>query len=65
MPELTTTTLSPPALYWLVQPEERENDTAQSTRPYCSRCGQRDVGQTGEYPCVRCGVATVHDAPAK
>lgn len=27
----------------------------------CSKCGQRDFGQTGEYPCQACGLPTVHD----
>lgn len=27
----------------------------------CQTCGQRDTGQTGEYPCQTCGVPTVHD----
>ncbi len=27
----------------------------------CEKCGQMDVGQTGEYPCPVCGVPTVWD----
>lgn len=27
----------------------------------CSRCGQRQRGQTGEYLCQDCGIPTVHD----
>lgn len=29
--------------------------------PACSKCGQNDFGQTGEYPCDTCGLPTVHD----
>lgn len=27
----------------------------------CSACGQVNVGQTGEHPCVACGLPTLHD----
>jgi len=27
----------------------------------CSRCGQIDRGQTGEYPCEECGLPALHD----
>lgn len=30
----------------------------------CEKCGQEDVGQTGEYPCARCGLPTAHDQAA-
>lgn len=30
---------------------------------YCSRCGQKLTSvRTGEYPCAKCGIATLHDA---
>lgn len=29
----------------------------------CSKCGQEERGQTGEYPCPECGIPTVHDEP--
>lgn len=28
----------------------------------CLKCGQVDTGQTGEYPCSRCELPTLHDA---
>jgi hypothetical protein len=28
----------------------------------CPKCHQANVGQTGEYPCMVCGLPTVHDA---
>jgi hypothetical protein len=31
----------------------------------CPKCGQSDTGQTGEYPCVQCGLPTTHDALAQ
>lgn len=30
----------------------------------CAQCGQISAGQTGEYPCSRCGVPRLHDAPS-
>lgn len=27
----------------------------------CSRCGQTDTGQTGDYPCLKCGVPLRHN----
>lgn len=30
----------------------------------CPVCGQKDTGQTGEYPCGVCGLPTLHDAEA-
>ena len=27
----------------------------------CQKCGQKDQGQTGEYPCPECGLPTVWD----
>lgn len=27
----------------------------------CPKCGQIDEGQTGEYPCVLCGLPTTYD----
>jgi hypothetical protein len=27
----------------------------------CRECGQKDTGQTGEYPCVKCGLPALHD----
>lgn len=27
----------------------------------CPKCGQRDEGQTGEYPCAECGLPLTHD----
>jgi ribosomal protein L37E len=32
-----------------------------STKDLCGKCGQRDFGQQGEYPCSVCGVPTVWD----
>lgn len=29
----------------------------------CPVCGQADIGQTGEYPCPRCGLPRTWDAP--
>lgn len=29
----------------------------------CSKCGQINQGQTGEYPCEVCGLPTMHDEP--
>lgn len=31
------------------------------TLPVCGKCGQRDMGQTGEYPCSECGLPTTWD----
>lgn len=31
----------------------------------CGECGQRDEGQTGEYPCERCGLPVLHDEASK
>lgn len=30
-------------------------------RGACSKCGQADWGQSGEYPCDECGLPTTHD----
>ena len=30
--------------------------------PPCTKCGQVDHGQTGEYPCPVCGLPLTHDA---
>ena len=27
----------------------------------CAKCGQKDQGQTGEYPCQVCGLPLLHD----
>lgn len=27
----------------------------------CPKCHQKNVGQTGEYPCPVCGLPTMHD----
>ncbi len=27
----------------------------------CDKCGQKDIGQTGEYPCEACGLPTTWD----
>lgn len=31
------------------------------TQNFCSKCGQTDIGQQGEYPCDRCGLPTLWD----
>lgn len=32
-----------------------------SRQAICEKCGQTDIGQTGEIPCEVCGLPTVHD----
>lgn len=44
----------------LGDPASKEPDP--STAP-CKACGQTDVGQTGEYPCLSCKLPMVHDLP--
>ena len=29
--------------------------------PVCESCSQRNVGQSGEYPCAECGLPQLHD----
>lgn len=36
---------------------------AEAEKEPCPACGQFDFGQTGEYPCLVCGVAGVWDEP--
>lgn len=31
----------------------------------CTKCGQFDIGQTGEYPCPKCGLPTTWDSPVR
>ncbi len=31
----------------------------------CNKCGQIDIGQTGEYPCPECGLPTTWDEDIK
>ena len=33
-----------------------------TTSAQCDKCGQSDNGQTGEYPCSKCGLPILHDA---
>lgn len=36
-----------------------EDEEPQPVR--CPKCGQMDLGQTGEHPCPKCGLPTVWD----
>ena len=36
-------------------------DVVDALREPCPHCGQRDQGQTGEYPCLVCGLPQVWD----
>ena len=38
-----------------------EHDRKMASRAGCSLCGQSDHGQTGEYPCAKCGLPATHD----
>ena len=38
---------------WIAQGVVREKP--------CPKCGQTDIGQTGEYPCNSCGLPTLWD----
>jgi hypothetical protein len=41
-----------------------EDAVAANFAGLCDTCHQRDIGQTGEYPCTKCGLPTLHDPPA-
>jgi hypothetical protein len=43
--------------------EEAETDRMSdaSRVEYCPVCGQKDIGQTGEYPCEACGLPHMWD----
>lgn len=55
---------------WLVLPAYIRRKCTRCSRTWseepldnpCSLCGQIDEGQTGEYPCVNCGLPQTHDA---
>jgi uncharacterized Zn finger protein (UPF0148 family) len=48
--------------------KHKKPDEKASQKP-CEKCGQVDMGQTGEYACPECGLPTTwdtaHPAPAE
>lgn len=50
---------------WGINPSDiaRVTDEAKMDGAWCKKCGQIPNGQGGEYPCLACGVPTMHDEP--
>jgi len=44
---------------------EGEQEARRAMDVPCKKCGQRDIGQYGEYACSECGLPTTWDEPAK
>jgi hypothetical protein len=44
-----------------VVPDTRQHQQRKDEIVRCPMCGQIDNGQTGEYPCMECGLPVLHD----